>query len=220
MNCALLFDLDGTLIDTDHLHFAAFGQVFADHGVTLDADAYRHRVMGFSSPRIAADFLPHLPTDRALAELTRKEEIYRSRIGTLSPIAGIAALLDRAEAAGLGRAVVTNAPRPNALLVLDALGLADRFAVVVIADELEHSKPHPLPYLTALEHLGAAASRSIAFEDSRSGIRSAVAAGLAVVGLLTALDEATILGLGAVMAVRDFSDPRIDTLMSERTAIV
>jgi HAD superfamily hydrolase (TIGR01509 family) len=218
MTAALLFDLDGTLVDTDHLHFAAFADVFVDHGVALDLAAYRARVMGFSSPAIAAEFLPHLPPHRASAELARKEAIYRSRIGTLSPTEGITELLDWAEAAGMGRAVVTNAPRANAALVLDALGLAARFDVLVIADELEKSKPDPMPYLVALDRLGASAARSVAFEDSRSGVRSAVAAGLAVVGVLTALDEATLLGLGAAIAARDFHDPRIADLARARAA--
>ena len=216
MTAALLFDLDGTLVDTDDLHFAAFSQVFASHGITIDRGDYKRRIMGFSNRSIAADFLPHLSAEDALEELARKESLYRAGIGDLSPIHGIAELLDLAEQEGLACAVVTNAPRSNAALVLQALDLTHRFDVLVIADELAESKPHPLPYLRGLELLGATAEQSVAFEDSRSGIASAVAAGLAVVGLLTGLDEATILRLGATLASRDFSDPRIETLVRQR----
>ena len=95
---------------------------------------------------------------------------------------GALALLDFADRRGLKRAVVTNAPRANAEKVLAALGIDGRLPIVVIGGELARSKPDPLPYLTALERTGARAEHSVAFEDSLSGVRAAVAAGLAVVG--------------------------------------
>jgi beta-phosphoglucomutase-like phosphatase (HAD superfamily) len=73
-----------------------------------------------------------------------------------------------------------------------------------------------LPYLTGLELTGALASRSIAFEDSPSGVRAAMAAGLAVVALTTTLDAATLIGAGATIAANDFTDPRIFALIEKR----
>ena len=72
--------------------------------------------------------------------------------------------------------VVTNAPRANALMMLDALGITDRFRGMVIGDEMANPKPHPVPYLVGLERLGASTDHAVAFEDSRSGVRSAAAA--------------------------------------------
>jgi HAD superfamily hydrolase (TIGR01509 family) len=209
MTTALLFDLDGTLVDTDHLHFEAMGQVLAGHGVALDLPTYKARIMGANNKQIAADFLPHLTAGESAAELARKEAIYRSLVTVLTPMAGAEALLDFAQEAGLGTAVVTNAPRQNAELVLKGLGLARRFATLVIADELEHAKPHPMPYLRGLELTGGVAGRSVAFEDSASGIRAAVDAGIPVIGIMSGHSEERLLSLGAVMAVKDFTDPRV-----------
>jgi HAD superfamily hydrolase (TIGR01509 family) len=148
--------------------------------------------------------------------MDRKEALYREGLSASEPMAGLAALLDLADEAGIRCAVVTNAPRLNADLVLKALEIADRFEALIIGNELTQAKPHPLPYLEGLKALGASASCSIAFEDSRSGIASAHAASLAVVGMTTSLDARTVLGLGAVLAARDFADPAVIELVRRR----
>ena len=84
--------------------------------------------------------------------------------------------------------------------------------------ELARSKPDPLPYLTALERTGARAEKSVAFEDSLSGVRAAGAGGLAVVGLTTSLDAARLIQVGALFAVADFTDARIAALIESRMA--
>jgi len=216
MKTALLFDLDGTLLDSDAEHLIAFQRVFAPHGIALDRSAYAANIMGASNDMIARLYLSHLPSDEQAATLAAKEEAYRAGLGDLEPIAGAAALLDFADLRGFGRAVVTNAPRANAEKVLAALGIGERLPILVIGGELERSKPDPLPYLTALERTGALANRSVAFEDSLSGVRSAAAAGLAVIGMTTTLDSRTLTDAGAVLAVKDFTDRRIFTLIESR----
>jgi HAD superfamily hydrolase (TIGR01509 family) len=218
MGAALLFDLDGTLVDSDAGHLEAFQRVFAPHGVALDRDSYVARIMGASNDAIARAFLSHLPPEIQVATIAAKEAAYRESLGALDPIAGAGALLDFADTRGLRLAVVTNAPRANADLVLKALGLDARLPIRVIGSELARSKPDPLPYLTGLERTGARAEHSVAFEDSPSGVRAAVAAGLAVVGLTTSLDADRLIALGANLAVADFTDPGIYELIESRMA--
>ena len=216
MKPALLFDLDGTLVDTDALHFAAFQSAFAPFGVALNLDQYRRQIMGAPNSAIGEAFLSHLPVEQREEIIARKEHAFRQSFQTARPTTGLTALLDFAESSGVGLAVVTNAPRANAELMLATLGLAERLPLVVIGAELPRSKPDPLPYATALQLTGADAVCSIAFEDSLSGIRSAAAAGLAVVGLTTGLDAAALVSAGAAFGVADFTDPRIDHLVAER----
>jgi HAD superfamily hydrolase (TIGR01509 family) len=216
LKTALLFDLDGTLVDTDALHLTAFQSVLAAHGINLTKTEYVEKIMGSSNALIGAAFLPHLPPAEREAILATKEAAFRDMLGALEPASGVAALLDYAEAEGLRCAVVTNAPRANATVVLKALGLAGRLPIQIIGSELARAKPDPLPYLTALERTGAVASRSVAFEDSLSGLRAAVGAGLAVVGLTTTLDETTLLRAGATLAVADFTDRRIFELIRRK----
>ena len=216
MKTALLFDLDGTLVDSDAEHLLAFQRVFAPHGIALDRASYAANIMGASNETIARLYLSHLPADEQAATLAAKEQAYRAGLDDLEPIAGAAALLDFADLLGLKRAVVTNAPRANAEIVLAALGIGERLPILVTGAELARAKPDPLPYLTALERTGALAAHSLAFEDSLSGVRSAAAAGLEVVGMTTTLDSRALIDAGVVLTVSDFDDRRIFTLIEAR----
>jgi len=203
-------------VDSDAEHLVAFQRAFAPHGIKLDRSEYAANIMGASNQMIASRYLSHLSLLEQAATLDAKEAAYRDSLGELEPILGAFALFDFADRLGLKRAVVTNAPRANAEKVLAALGIGERLPILVIGGELARSKPDPLPYLTALERTGALASRSVAFEDSLSGVRSAAAAGLAVVGMTTTLDSRTLTDAGAVLTVKDFTDRRIFTLIEAR----
>jgi beta-phosphoglucomutase len=135
-----------------------------------------------------------------------KEQLFRDQLETLTPTPGVLKVLDWADANGVPYAVVTNAPRPNAEMMLHGLGLDKRMTELVIGDELERAKPDPLPYRTGLQRLGATAERALAFEDSLPGIRAAHGAGIATYGIRTAHPDEALLGSGAVAAITDFTD--------------
>ena len=109
---------------------------------------------------------------------------------------------------------VTNAPRLNAEMLLSGLGIMHRFKAVVIGDELPHGKPHPMPYLEGLRAVSAAPNLSVAFEDSRSGIKSASAAGIATVGIRTSLSHADMVEAGALLTAKTFDDPDLIKLVA------
>ncbi len=214
LGCGLLFDIDGTLAETDHLHMRAFNDVMSRFDVLVDDDGYKRSVMGRTNAAIFAEFLPRESAQTHSQVADAKEAAFRALAGTeISPAKGLLELLSWAEKSSVPCACVTNAPRLNAELILHGINLRKRFPVLVIADDLAHGKPHPLPYLTGAERIGADPKRCVAFEDSRSGVLSAAAAGAATVGMMTGLDEATLKGAGAVLAVRDFTDPRILALI-------
>jgi HAD superfamily hydrolase (TIGR01509 family) len=175
--------------------------------------------MGASNAMIAEAFLSHLTPAQQAATIDAKEEDYRNTLEDVEPIAGAVALLDFADRHGLKRAVVTNAPRANAERGLEALGIGERLPIVIIGSELPRSKPDPLPYLAGLDRTGAEAARSVAFEDSLSGVRAAAAAGLAVVGLTTNLSAEALIRAGATIASSDFTDPRIRELIAARCGV-
>lgn len=212
----LLFDLDGTLVVADHLHHAAFRAVLAEHGQALSFAEYKTRVMGVANDAIMRDFFPDLPVRRHRELADRKEALFRASATALAPAPGTAALLDWADAHGVAMAVVTNAPRANAELMLAGAGIGGRFPVVVVADELAHGKPHPLPYQTALRLLGGHAGRAAAFEDSRAGIAAARAAGIFTFGLSTGLDAAALTEAGADVVIADFTSPALHAHLADR----
>lgn len=206
---ALLFDLDGTLVHTDALHAQAWQEILAEQGIELDAEGYRTRISGRTNLEIVRSLLPHLPVAEGMHVAGRKEARFRELVRTIQPVEGVVPLIERAARAGCGLALVTNAPRLNAMLILEALGLTDRFSVHVIAEELGVGKPDPRPYLQGLAMLGARPETSYAFEDSIPGVRSAVDAGLRVAGLCGVHTPESLIAAGATPVVRDFAAPAL-----------
>jgi HAD superfamily hydrolase (TIGR01509 family) len=207
---ALLFDIDGTLTDTDALHLEAFNEVLGRYGHAFDHARFTRELQGFSNASIGERFLPDEPLERQAAIIAEKENTFRRLVaGRIRPLPGLMALLARADSARIPMVAVTNAPRPNAEMLLSGLGIVERFKVLVIGDELAHGKPHPMPYLEGLRAVGAAAEASVAFEDSRSGVRSASSAGIATIGIRTALSHDDMIAAGAAMTAKAFDDPAL-----------
>lgn len=203
---ALLFDLDGTLVDSDPLHHAAFADLLAERGRELTIEEYRATIMGQHNPDLLATVFP----GEDMSILDRKEAMFRQRLAdSVEPIAGIHELLDWAETRDAAVAVVTNAPRDNAAAMLAATSLAHRLPTVVLGDDCVRAKPHPDPYQEAMRRLDVTPSRAVAFEDSRSGLRAARASGAHVFGMMTGLGRQDLLDAGAHEAIPDFTDPAL-----------
>ena len=204
---ALLFDIDGTLADTDALHLEAFNQVFGPRGHVFDQARFTNELQGFSNASISARFLAEEPPTRQAAIISEKEAAFRQVVaGKIRPLPGLMTLLDLADRASIPMVAVTNAPRLNAEMLLSGLGIMHRFKALVLGDELAHGKPHPMPYLEGLRTMSAAPDLSLAFEDSRSGIQSASAAGIATIGIRTSLGHADMVAAGAVATAQTFDD--------------
>ncbi|UDF03041.1 HAD family phosphatase [Asticcacaulis sp. AND118] len=205
---ALLFDMDGTLSDTDGLHRQAMVETLAAQGVSLsDADFHRH-VSGQSNENIFGHFFPGLSVDAQRRLADEKEALYRRLTPQMSPMPGLLPLIAWAKGQGVVCALVTNGPRLNVEHTLRVLGLADSFDARVLGEELPRAKPDPLPYQDALRRLGVEASEAVAFEDSVPGISSALAAGVATVEIT---GPARKVGLhpGADLTVSDFAAPSL-----------
>ena len=212
---ALLFDIDGTLADTDALHVQAFNQIFGPRGHLFDRARASKELLGFSNVSIAERFLAEEPLERRAAIMAEKEAAFRKLAsGQIKPLAGLMTLLALADRAAISMIAVTNAPRANAEMMLSGLGIADRFKAVIIGDELPYGKPHPMPYLEGLRAVNATPDLSLAFEDSRSGIQSASAAEIATIGIRTSLSHDEMVAAGARMTARTFDDPELVELVA------
>jgi HAD superfamily hydrolase (TIGR01509 family) len=209
---ALLFDIDGTLADTDALHLEAFNQVLGPRGHVFDHARFTKELQGFSTASISERFLAGEPPERQAAIMGEKEEAFRKLVsGHIQPLPGLMPLLALADRARIPMVAVTNAPRLNAEMLLSGLGIVHRFKTIIIGDELPNGKPHPMPYL---EGLSAVATLSLAFEDSRSGIQSASTAGIPTIGIRTSLGHADLIAAGARMTARTFDDPVLINLVA------
>ncbi len=211
---ALLFDIDGTLADTDVLHMEAFNQILGPRGYLFDHARYTKELQGFSNVSISERFLADEPPKRQATIMAEKETTFRKLVsGRIQPLPGLMTLLALADRAGIPMVAVTNAPRLNAEMLLSGLGIMHRFKALVIGDELPHGKPHPMPYLEGLRAVNGAPGLSLAFEDSRSGIQSASAAGIPTIGIRTSLEHADMVAAGAVTTAKAFDDPELVRLV-------
>lgn len=175
---AVLFDMDGTLVDTERLWWEAVEQV-AGRPLT---EADQPDVLGRPVEHTAA----WLGTESGRPEVELAAELHREfadRVRTgIVPRPGALDLLDALAAAGVPAALVTASPRAVADVVLDALG-ADRFAASVTADDTARTKPAPDPYRAACRALGVEPAACVAVEDTETGVASAEAAGCAVLAV-------------------------------------
>jgi HAD superfamily hydrolase (TIGR01509 family) len=206
---ALLFDLDGTLAETDSLHLPTWLDVLRPHGIEVDEAFYKENISGRSNGEVVKELLPDLSTEEGRDIADAKEASFRERAGELEPLPGLLDFLKEARERGLKTALVTNAPVENVEAILLALELEEFFDVVVLSDEVGPVKPDPAPYKAALEKLGIASDEAVAFEDSTSGISSAVGAGIPTVGIASTQEPEKLLQAGAHMVARDFTDPEL-----------
>lgn len=216
MLAALLFDLDGTLANTDPIHMQAWREELAPHGLQIDEPFYRANISGRLNPHIVADLLPELDEGEASSLIERKEARFRDSAARLERLAGLDDLLRWAGDRGLDIALVTNAPADNARFMLSALGLSDTFPLVVLGADAPPGKPDPAPYRKALERLGVPGTDALAFEDSEAGVRSASGAGIEVVGVATTHPAEALHRVGAHLVVPDFEDERLWSRLRER----
>ena len=209
----LLFDLDGTLAETDSLHLPTWVEALLPHGIEVDEAFYRENISGRVNAEIVGDLLPNLSAREGREIAEAKEAGFRKRAGELEPLPGLLDFLKSVGERGLKTGLVTNAPRENVGAVLPALRLGDYFDAVVPFEEAGPGKPDPAPYRAALGKLGADPDEALAFEDSVSGISSAVGAGISAVGIASTQGPQRLREAGAFMVAKDFTDPDLRALI-------
>jgi len=180
---AVLFDMDGTLVDSEKLWDVAMHAFYAQKGGVLTA-AVRETTVGGSAEnvmRIVYDDLGLDPTPESMAESADWLHVYTGELFEqgLPWRPGAQELLETLAASGIPLALVTNTRRTLTEQALKTIG-SHYFTVTVCGDEVPDGKPHPAPYLRAAELLGVAAEDCLAIEDSVTGAQSADAAGCVV----------------------------------------
>jgi sugar-phosphatase len=189
---AALFDLDGTLVDSEPRSFAAWSRLFGAHGVPVDEPLIRSFV-----GRRGVDVLPevmHLFPGMTVGELQSEALSYVRAAGLppLEPLAGAVELVRRLAASGVPVALVTSGGRGYAEEALGGLGIRSAFTVLVSADDVTRGKPDPQGYLLACDRLGVAPGHAVAFEDAPAGIAAVRAAGSACVAVATTHDRTAL----------------------------
>jgi beta-phosphoglucomutase-like phosphatase (HAD superfamily) len=224
----LLFDLDGTLIDSMPLHQEAWRQWHARHGLPFDDAGFFAATAGRTNAEILRELLPALGDGDIAALADEKEALYRSgAASSLQMIAGFDRVHAEARALGLKLAICTAAPLENIAVALQRFGLdrrvdtitspADRATGSSAGDALR-GKPHPDIFEEAARRLGVAAEDCLVFEDAPLGVEAARRAGMPAVALTTSLPASAFAAYDNLRgAIPDFQGLQLAALISPRT---
>jgi HAD superfamily hydrolase (TIGR01509 family) len=194
---AIIFDLDGVIIDSEALHNAAVAAALAEFGVSLPQGIFEE----FTGTPDEV-FLDHasqaylggsVPSATLLAS---KQRIYLQTEDKVQAIPGAVEFLRSVRPHVAATALVTSSLRHNQELAFDRFGLAGCFDAVVTAEDVTHTKPHPEPYLTAVVRLGLPADECLVIEDSLHGVAAARAAGCRTLGLATSYSVEALAAAG------------------------
>lgn len=211
MTAAVLWDLDGVLVDTARYHYQAYRELMAELGRDLP-EAEFQPLFGLRNEAILRTLLGELPRERVHELARRKEELYRRAVaGNIRALPGAAELVRRLAERGIPQAVVSSTPRENIDLVLASLGVAGAFRQIVAGEDVRRGKPDPEGFLLAAARLGVEPGGCVVLEDAPQGIEAARAAGMRCIGVATTRPPQAL--SRADLVVPRLDDPRVEPFL-------
>jgi beta-phosphoglucomutase len=188
---ALVFDMDGVLIDSNPFHLQIWRNFLIHQGVAFDPVKLPAQIFGQRDDKALRMFLgAHLTDEQVVRWSEELEASFREEFRPhAEALPGVNALIQECHDSGIPMAVASSAMKKNVDFVVDALRLAPYFQAVVSGDEVARPKPDPEIYLMAADHLGVDPTRAVAFEDSPIGIEAVVSAGMKCVAIASTFPE-------------------------------
>ena len=184
---AVLFDLDGTLLDNNDYHLKAWKQYLKDNKKEISDEDYKENISG----RTNKDAVEHIynkkmSEEEAAQYYLKKEEIYRTIYEpVIGPIAGLPEFLQELEDNNIIMAIATSGIQENIDFMFEHVPIKKFFKKIIKANDIEKGKPDPEIFLKAAEELGVPPKNCVVFEDSISGVQAGKAANMRVVALTT-----------------------------------
>jgi HAD superfamily hydrolase (TIGR01509 family) len=208
---AVIFDMDGVIVDSNPFHKIALQQFAAKYGHELHEEEMKKRIYGRTNKEWLTNLFGELPPTQLHAYAEEKEALYRQLFEhDIKPVGGLLAFLSLLDAHHNPRAIGTSAPRSNVEFTLARTGTGKYFQTILDDSFITHSKPHPEIYLKAAAALGYDNNRCIVIEDSLSGVKAGKAAGSKVIGITTTHSAEELVETDLV--IDDFTALDIDVL--------
>jgi beta-phosphoglucomutase len=183
---AVIFDMDGVLVDTNPYHKISLKQFCEGYGYQLNEEDLINKIYGRTNNEWIRNIFGSLPKERILELGEEKEALFRSLYkDVIEPLAGLEEFLKRLKQASIPIAIGTSAPRSNVDFVLESTQLKKYFNIILDQSHVEHGKPNPEIYLKVADGLAFEPKHCLVFEDSLSGVEAAQRAGAKVVGVTT-----------------------------------
>lgn len=183
---AVIFDMDGVIIDSNPFHKISLRQFCAQHGYHLSDEELLNKIYGRTNNDWIRNLFGDLPKEKILDLGEEKEALFRELYkGEIKPLAGLEDFLKLLEVQKIAKAIGTSAPRSNVDFCLTSTRLEKYFDIILDQSDVEHGKPNPEIYLKVAKRIGFDPEQCIVFEDSLSGVEAAQRAGSKVVGVTT-----------------------------------
>jgi beta-phosphoglucomutase len=210
---AVIFDMDGVLVDSAEAHRRAWQQLGDEIGTPFTAERFR-QTFGMRNASIIPAWLGEVSPQRFAALDQRKEALYRLlvRQGAIRIYRRIPQLFVELRRHGAGLAIASSGPRANVELLIDTMGAHDLIDAAIAAEDVDHGKPHPEAFLKAAERLQVAPRRCAVIEDSVHGIEAAKRAGMVAVAVLTSTPRDALVAAGADRVLNEVGDVQLDDL--------
>ena len=184
---AVIWDMDGTIVDTAAQHFKAWQTVFSSHGVAFSREDFR-KGFGLRNDDIIRDVMGAAVSPENIASISReKTELFREAVRRegVGPMPGAVELIAALHERDIPMAVASSAPRQNAETFVKLLGIASYFKAIVSGEEIVKGKPDPEIFLLAAQKLNAEPHCCVVIEDAVGGIMAAKTAGMCSIGVAT-----------------------------------
>lgn len=213
---AIIFDMDGVIVDNHRYHLQSWLSFFEQHNISMTEAEYKEQVNG----RVMHTILPQLLGRELSSEEIRtfgeqKEVAYREAYRDhIQPTPGLATFLEELMQHDIPRAIATSAPPANVEFTLEHTGLRAYFPVIVDDTMVTHGKPDPEVYLLSAEQLRMTPAQCIVFEDAILGIQAGKNAGMRVVGVATTHSREELAATEADYVVDNFEGLTIEKLLN------
>jgi beta-phosphoglucomutase len=208
---AIIFDMDGVIVDTNAFHKKAIHQFCRKYGFELTEEQLRTSVYGRTNKDWITNLFGTLSENELQAYAEEKEQLFREMYAPyIKPVKGLVAFLEKLVNASIPRAIATSAPRANVDFVLDKTMLGKYFDTILDERMVTHGKPDPEIYLKTALALGFPNDRCIVIEDSLSGVTAGVKSGSKVIGITTTHTQEEL--TEASIVINDFDELSLSDL--------
>ena len=211
-NFAVIFDLDGVIVDSNPVHKIALRRFCSQHGIELTEEQLQTRIFGRTNKDWLRQVFGEKIGEAKIQQFAEEKEVLFRELfePTIKPVKGLVGFLEKLKRNGIPLVIASSAPEKNIDFVLEKTGTRDYFSVILSETAVTHSKPHPEIYIKATQAIRLSPSRCIVIEDSLSGIAAARKAGCPVIGITTTHPPEELQMTDLVIA--DFDQLEIDHL--------
>ena len=207
-----LFDLDGTIVLTDHIYMIVWKEILSKYNITLDVELFNKFILGNSDDKVVHHLLPSCAVNE-ISDL--KDKLFIENMDKIKIIDGAIEFIRNVKSLGFACSIVTNCNRNVANKIVDFCEISKYIDFITIGNECKKSKPHPDPYIETIEKYNINKNKCIIFEDSKSGLLSARLSNvLCVVGITTNYNILELIQNGADYTIDNYANVNINELMT------